>query len=98
AQAFERMRLADLVDLGLDGLGVGVVGQSREPGVEVPQRCSLDVAWRAVAERVGDEVAKISEREIEQAIELRMGLGRGLGSVALHEAPEQILVVGRSDR
>ena len=34
----------------------------------------------------------------DQRVELGMGLGRGFGGVALDEAPEQILVVGRGDR
>ena len=97
AQDLERVRLADFVDLGLDGLGVGIFGQRRQPRVEIAERRRLDLGRGAVEQRIGDEVAEISEREIEQPVELGMALGRGLGAVTLHEAPEQMLVVGRGD-
>ena len=92
------MRLADLVDFELDRLRVGIFRERREPRVEVAQRRRLHLRRRAMVERIGDEVTEIGEGVIEPLVEFGMGLGRRAGRIALHEAPEQVLVVGRGDR
>ena len=91
------MALADLVDLGLDGLSIGAGGQRRERLGQVFQRRGFHLIGRPVGLAGLHEVPVVRNGGADQPIEDGRALGRGLCVVAGDEPPQHVLVLGVAD-